>query len=100
MWESSPELCLGCEVSGVQRWCHSCAACGTAQPLSLIALLGFYCVLLAVSYKLVTPCPVNDFSTGSGPAYPSESNGEKAEAAPQVVAGGDRTVEIQFSLSP
>lgn len=48
----------------------------------------------------MTPCPVNDFSTGSEPTDPSESNGGNAGAALQVVAGVDRNVEIQFSLSP
>lgn len=83
-----------------RAWCHSCAACGTTNSLGLIELLCFYCVLLAVSYKLVTPCPVNDFSKESEPTDPSESNGGNAGAALQVVAGVDRAVEIQFSLSP
>lgn len=69
------------------------------QPSLQLSLkfLCFFCVLLAVSCKLVTPCPVNNFGIVLEPANPSESNGGNARAALQVVAGADRTVEISFS---
>lgn len=43
---------------------------------------------------------MNNFSMVLEPANPSESNGGNARVAFQVVAGADRTIEIQFFFFP